>query len=321
MGPDISLLRKSLEESDLSSLFKERTIDAMLVELVDYLNPIRQNIDRRPGSGNGYQIYKRTPGLTPNQSALNIDVDDIDTAEESTGTYSELHLPYKTMLTQGKISRRVQKTGKTVAELLREEMEAKAREIRDAEEFRIFWGNSPTANSKQFPGLDSYMVAQTGQIVALTNTGTGVAPTLEKLDELLDLNIGDPGLILTSRVGRRKINALLQTTQRFVDRTEIPGGYRVMSYNEVPILTSTAIPSTINITSGGTVSSLTGGTSTAIFVVDLRDVFMSVLTELTTMPLARRSSQFEEFDIFMDETLVVRDYRHVSMMTGVKGNS
>jgi hypothetical protein len=318
MGPDLTLLKKSLEESDLSALFLERQIDAMLVELVDYLNPVRQNIDRRPGSGAGYQAYKRTPGLTPNQSALNIDVDDVDDAEESTGTYTDLFLPYKTILTRGKISRRVQKTGKTVAELLREEMEAKAKEVRDAEEFRIYWGNHPTANSKQWPGLNSYFVANTGQVVGLTNTGTGVAPTLEKLDELLDVNIGNPGLILTSRTGRRKINALLQTTQRFVDRIEIRGGFRVMSYNDVPILASTAIPDTIDITSGGTVSALTGGSTTVIITVDQADVFMSVLTELMTMPLARRSSQFEEFDIFLDETLVVRDVRHISQMTGVK---
>jgi hypothetical protein len=116
-------------------------------------------------------------------------------------------------------------------------MEAKAREIRDAEEYRIFWGNHPTANTKQWSGLSHQLNANTAQIVALTNNYADM--TLEKMDEVLDTNIGNPGLLVVSRTGRRKVNALLQAQQRFVDRTEIAGGFRVMTYNEVPIVPST----------------------------------------------------------------------------------
>ncbi len=313
LGPDLTLLKKSLEETDLSGLFKDREIDRVLVELVDFLNPVRQALQRRPGSGEGYLVRKRASGTT-----VATDVDDTDSFVEETGTYTELFFPYKTLGIQGKVSRRVQKTGRSIADLLREEMEAKAREVRDREDFRLFFGNSPTANTKQWKGLNDFMTQNTGQIVALTTTSVGVDLTLQQLDEVLDLNIGNPGLIVTSRTGRRKINALLQANQRFVDRIDIPGGFRVMSYNEVPIVTTTNIPDVISIHTGGTISSLTGGSTTCIFVIDLQDVFMSVLTELQVMPLARTSSQFEEFDVFMDETLVVRDARHVSMVTGIK---
>jgi hypothetical protein len=318
MGPDLSLLRKSISESSISSLFKERDIDRVLVHLIDYLNPLRQNIDRKPGSGTGYQVYKRTPGLTPNTFEDDLDLDDTEELNEKVGTYSELYLPYKTIGSRGRVYRRVQKTGKTVADLLREEIEGKALELKDAEERRIMWGSSPTVNTKQFPGLNSYMAANSGQVVALTNTGTGVTLTLDSLDQAIDLNLGNPGMIITSRTGRRKLNALLQAQQRFVDSIEIRGGFRVMSYNGIPVVTSNQIPDTLNITSGGTVSALTGGSSTAFFIVDTQEVFFSVLTEATIMPLARVSSVYEEFDIFMDETLVVRDYRKVSMVTGVK---
>jgi len=312
-GPDLTLLKKSLEEADISALFKDREIDRVIVELVDFLNPVRQSLQRRPGSGEGYIVRKRAAGIT-----AATDVDDTDSFVEETGTYTEAFFPYKTIGTQGKVSRRVQKTGRSIADLLREEMESKAREVRDLEEQRIFFGDSPTANSKQWAGLNRQMVNNPTQIVALTNTGVGVDLTLEKLDEVIDLNIGNPGLIVTSRTGRRKLNALLQAQQRFVDRTEIAGGFRVMTYNDIPVVASTNIPDVLDITSGGTVSSLTGGSSTVIFVIDLQDVFMSVLTEANVMPLARISSQFETFDIFMDETLVVRDVRHVSMITGIK---
>lgn len=317
---DLSLLKKSLGESDISSLYQSREIDEVLVKLVDYLNPLRQNIDRKSGSGTGYQVYKRAPGLTPTSFADDIDVIETDSVQEKAGHYTELYLAYKTIASRGRVYRRVQKTGAQVADLMREEIEGKAIELKDAEEWRTFWGTSPTANSKQFPGLNSYMVANTGQVVALTNTGVGVTLTLEAMDRAIDLNLGNPGLILTSRAGRRKLNALLQAQQRFVDSIEIRGGFKVMSYNGIPVLPCTNIPDTLNITSGGTVSALTGGTTTAFFFVDLQEVFFSVLTEPTFMPLARSTSQYEEFDMFMDETLVVRDYRKVSMLTGVKSN-
>ena len=312
-------MKKSLGEADVSSLYQSRELDKVLVKLVDYQNPLRQNMDRKPGSGTGYQNYRRAAGLTANAFSDNIDVIETDSAEEKAGTYSELYLPYKTILSKGRVYRRVQKTGASIADLMREEVEGKAIELRDAEERRVFWGNSPTANSKQWPGINSYMVTNAStQVVALTNTGTGVTLTLEALDRAIDLNLGNPGLILTSRTGRRKLNALLQAQQRFVDKIEIKGGFKVMSYNDIPVVACTNIPDTLNITSGGTVSSLTGGSSTAFFIVDLQEVFMSVLTEVTMMPIARATSQYEEFEMFMDETLVVRDYRKVSMITGIK---
>jgi len=312
-GTDLTLLKKSLEEVDISSLFKDREIDKVLVQLVDFLNPVRQSIDRRPGSGEGFLVRKRAPNASDAD-----DVNDTDTFTEGTGDYTEVFSPYKTIGTQGKVSRRVQKTGRSIADLLREEMESQAREVRNAEETRIYFGNHPVTNTKQWNGLAKVMDDNQGQIVALTTSGLGADITLEKLDEAIDLNIGNPGLIVTSRAGRRKINASLQAQQRFIDRTEIAGGFRVTTYNDIPVVPSTNIPDTILVDSAGTITSLTGGSTTVIFFIDLQDVFMSVLTELTMMPLARISSQFETFDIFMDETLVVRDFRHVSMLSGLK---
>lgn len=318
MGPDLQLLMKAIHESNVNSLFLERELDSILVQLVDYLNPLRQNIDRPSGSGTGWQGYQRAPGITALTFQDNIDINDTDSIAEKTGTYTELYLPYMTIASRGRVGRRVQKTGATVADLLRTEIEMKARELADAEEFRMFWGNSPTPNTKQFPGLNSYLNAHTGQLVAMAANGAGATMTLEKLDEAIDLNLGNPGLILTSRTGRRKLNALLQAQQRFVNTVEIRGGFKVMEYNGIPVLPCTNIPDTLNISSGGTITALTGGSTTAFFIVDTRDAFMSVLTEPTFMPLARTTSQYEEFDMFMDETFVLRDYRHLSALTGVK---
>jgi hypothetical protein len=314
-GPDIALLKKSLEEADISSLYHSREIDQILVELVDFLNPVRQSLQRKPGSGEGYLVRKRAPGITVGTT---IDVIDTDSLTESTGEYSEVLLPYKTIGAQGKLTRRVQKTGRSIADLMREELEMKAEEIKDSEEFRMLWGNSPTVNSKQWAGWNQYMVESPAQVLGLTNSSTGVVLTTENFDKAVDLNIGNPRLIVTSRTGRRKINALLVAQQRYVDRMEIAGGFKVISYNDIPIVACTNIPDTLSISTGGTVTSLTGGSTTCLFLIDLEQTFMSVLTELTTMPLARVSSQYEQFDIFMDEVLVLRDPRKMSMVTGLK---
>ncbi len=248
-----------------------------------------------------------------------IDVIDTDSIAEKTGTYSELYLPYMTMASRGRVYRRVQKTGRTVADLLREEIEGKARELKDAEEWRFFWGKYPTASSKQFPGLGTYASTYSStQAVNLATNGAGVTLTLDAMDQAMDLNLGNVGLILTSRTGRRKLNALLQAQQRFVNLVEIRGGFKVMEYNGVPVIPCTNIPDTLNIGTGGTISALTGGSTTAFFFIDTSDTFVSVLTEATMMPLARTTSQYEEFDVFQDETLVLRDYRHFSVVTGVK---
>ena len=304
-GPDLNLLRKALAETDLSSLYHLRDVDQMLTNLVDYQNPFRQMLRRSPGNGEGYVNRTRTAGTTLSQ-----DVNDTDTFDESTGTYSENYFPYRTIGAQGKVTRRVQRTGRLFSDMLADEMAAKAMDIRDREENRVIWGNTPAINAKQLLGLNYNLVNHTGQIVGSTTAGS---LTLANMDTVIDKVVtGNPSVVLTSRAGARKINAALQAQQRFIDKIEVPGGFRVNSYDSLPILKTTNIPDVLTMTTGGTVSSLTGGTFTMAFVVDLNQVFMSVLTELTMLPLARRSSQFQEFDIFEDLALVVRDYRAVS---------
>lgn len=78
---------------------------------------------------------------------------------------------------------------------------------------------------------------------ASMNAGGGVldasaaALTLAKIDEAIDLARGDVDLIVTSRQVRRKINSLLQAQQRFNDTTELAGGFRVLTYDGLPIVT------------------------------------------------------------------------------------
>jgi hypothetical protein len=70
-----------------------------------------------------------------------------------------------------------------------------------------------------------------------TQTETGVL-SLAMLDEAIDATEGTADLAITSKAVRRKINSLLQAQQQFVDRTEVRAGFRVISYDDLPFVTS-----------------------------------------------------------------------------------
>ena len=88
-----------------------------------------------------------------------------------------------------------------------------------------------------------------------------------------------------------------------------------MSYNEIPIYVSTNITDTCTF-SGSAITSSTGASTSVIFILSTQDVFMGVLTEVTVQPLAKSSSQFDEFDIYADEALVVKNYKGLSQIIG-----
>lgn len=78
---------------------------------------------------------------------------------------------------------------------------------------------------------------------ASMNAGGGVldnsaaALSLAKIDEAIDLARGDVDVMVTSRAVRRKINSLLTALQRFNDTTEVAAGFRVLTYDGLPIVT------------------------------------------------------------------------------------
>jgi hypothetical protein len=75
-----------------------------------------------------------------------------------------------------------------------------------------------------------------GQTVNKVMDAGGGALTLARLDEAIDEAVGATAII-ASRPVRRKINSLLQAQQRYLDAGEVAAGFRVASYDGLPILT------------------------------------------------------------------------------------
>jgi hypothetical protein len=294
-------------------------IDKIVTQLVEYYNPLRQNLPRRTGSGDAWYINRRTPGLTGG-----VFVTDIATFTEDTGTYAQTSFAFKTIGVQGRVTRKSQAIGKTYSNILADELEAKAQEFRDKEDWAYLWSNVSLGaagyDANGFDGLNAFCNTATGNVVCTADSGTvPAALTLADLDQALDTVRGNPDMIITSKRTRRRINALLQAQQRFIDKIEVRGGFKVMSYNEVPIFVSSNMYDTLTFNQTGlTITALTGGTSSALFVLDTAKVFSGVLTELTVMPLAKTTSQYDAFDIFVDEAIVCRDPMAIVNIIGIQ---
>ncbi|GAH21237.1 unnamed protein product, partial [marine sediment metagenome] len=63
----------------------------------------------------------------------------------------------------------------------------------------------------------------------------------------------------------------------------------------------------------------TDGHTASIYFVDSEQTWVGELTPVKVQPLAKTSSQFDMFDIYCDETLVVRDERANSKLVGIRG--
>ena len=308
-------IEKALTGSTAGSILMQPEIDKVIGNLVDYKNPLRQNLPRKPGSGDAWYIVRRAvSGTTP--AAFVADTDDL---QEDQGTYTKIPFAYKTIAARGKVTRRLQATGKSFVDVLATEMENKAIEFKNYEDLAIVAG-STAVSANQFDGL-RYLIPSTQQVVAGCVVGGGgvaggCALTLAQLDEAIDLCAGMPDMLVMSKRSRRALNALLQISQRFMDRVTVQGGFSLLSYNDIPIYVSTNVVNTQTVNFTG-VTAETGGRTSTIYVVDTEHTWIGELTKLTVMPLAKKSSQYDEFDIFCDEVLVNRNPNANAKLVGI----
>ncbi len=298
MTNDLEQLKKALNIANAGNTLQQPLVDRVLQELIEVNNPLRQNLPRKPGSGSDWILNQRTARGTGGF------VDDTEEPTDTQSTYLQKKFTYKTIIQRGKATRKLQAVGKTLLDIEAEEIESALQVVRDTEENALINGDS-AVNPKQFDGLRKLTPA--GQVLV---AGANGAPlTLDLLDSAIDLNRGNPGMLIMSKKANRKLNGLLQAQQRFVDTMEVNGGFRVQVYNGIPIFRSIFVSDT-----------QTQGTSNVcsdIFVLDTSAVWVGELTPLKMVRLAQKSSQYSEFDVFEDLTLVLGNDIKVSRLAGV----
>ncbi len=294
MKNDLEQLKKALDIAAAGGTLQQPLIDQVLQELIEVNNPLRKNLTRKPGSGPAWILNQRT---ARGSGAF---VDDTETPNSSNSTYGQKQFPYKTILQSGKITRKLQAQGKSLLDIQAEEVQSALQVVRDTEEDALINGDS-AANPKEFDGLRKLIPA--GQIV----NGSAQPLTLDLLDEAIDLNRGNADMLIMSKKANRKLNSLLQAQQRFVDTTEVKGGFRVQVYNGIPIFRSIYVADNQG----------PGTNQTDIFILDTNFVWVGELTALKMQPLAKKSSQFDEFDIYEDMSLVLANGIMASRLSGI----
>lgn len=310
------LVQRALNVAGAGSVLLQTFINRVVQMLTIRELGLQAVLDRRPGTGNAAYVNRRTPGSIGAEW-----VDDTDSATEDTGTYVQVSFNYKTMLIRGKVTRKLQATGRSYGDVLGLEISAKAEDFAEVLEEGILTGDT-NVSLKQINGLLTLVNNVSGQVIANTSATTGDDLVLSKLDEAIDQVKGSSNpadlVIVGSKAGCRKLNGALQAQQQFNDVTEIAAGFRVRTYDGIPIVRSTKMPDTILPNASGAILTFTTGATTALAVVNRRYVYIEELTEQTVLPLAKDSSQYDLFEIYWDGVLVMSNTYGASLLTSIK---
>lgn len=301
-------IKRSLDYAGTAGVLIQPEVDKIVTEIIEYKNPLRQTIPRKQRNSDSWLLNRRSAAAanTVAQWVNDLSEPDVDRTEQSRITFQ-----FRTLLARGKVTRFAQDAGRSYIDVLSEEIEARARAFKNLEENAMLYGNNST-NTVQPDGLTTLITGS--QIIEQTGVMGGAALTLTKIDETVDQCAGSPDVMISSKQTRRKLNALLQADQRFVNTTEVAGGFRVLSYDDIPIFASTNVTNNFHF-DGTQVVGTTGDTS-HLFVLDTSEFWVGYMNDVTVSPLSKTSSQFDQFDIYEDLAFVMRNTINHAMLVG-----
>lgn len=308
--------------ADLLQTFINRTVQQLTLREFG----LQAVLPRKAGSGDAEYINQRTAG-----SVGAVWEDDTTDAAAETGTYAQVSFSYKTAVTRGTVTRKLQATGRTYADVLALELSAKSEDFANQLELGYLRGQAKydggNLDSIDAPkGFITMVFANQGQIVAAGTTVPGDL-TLSKLDEAIDLVKGSAArqdlVIVGSFAGLRQVNSLLQADQVFNDVTEVAAGFRVKTYDGIPLVVSTAMPNDalFDAVNGKVFRGASGAAisnSTILMVLNKRYCYISELTPTTVLPLAKTTSQNDSFDMYWDGAPVLSNTLGAAAVSNIK---
>ena len=290
-------------------------------------------LERKEGTGQAEIINRRAAGTTGG-AWVN---DAAGAISEENGTYTQESFTFKTLATRGKVTRKLQATGKSYADILALEMSGKAEDFANQLEFgliqgdtagKVSGGSGGAGNANicngfitLIQGIGSFDLSQ-----VVNNNSAGATPAnseavvLAKLDEAIDKVKGSAQrgdlVIVGSFAGIRSVNDALQAQQRFNDVTEIAAGFRVRTYDGIPLVVSTEVPNDLDYNDNGLITN-NSADGTCLLILNTRYCYISELTPTTVMPLAKTDSQFDSFDMYWDGAPVLANTKGAAMLSNV----
>lgn len=235
-GPLVDGLQKALVAGTGGPLVDD-VRDSVIGEELDKRHQLWANLRRQPGVGSQALVTRKT--VRPTAAW----VGETAQATPSDATYASAGFDYKTISSVGGVSRKlrlgaVNVFGDFKDQAVMDEMDA----VVNLVESTLFEG---TGAGDIPAGLDTLSDAgPASQVIELGAAPAGAALNTAKIDEAIDAaedNDARVRFALTASVVRRKWNALLESEQRFVNVTEVNGGFRVMTYNGIPVLRTNGV--------------------------------------------------------------------------------
>jgi HK97 family phage major capsid protein len=206
-------------------------VDPVIRDYVAKATPVLSVVTRVNWPTQTYYIRKRS-GLPT--AAFSTDGGSLPSASSS--TYAKVAKTVKYLYTRGEVTGPLIAAAGGVVNALQEEIRVHSGVIAERLATAICVGDGTEDSNAGIVGIKNQINTSAPGDEGGTTTASG-ALTLAMIDKALDDTKGEADVIMTSRAVRRKINALLQGQQRFLDRVEVGAGFRVLSYDGVPIVT------------------------------------------------------------------------------------
>ncbi|MEM1973296.1 MAG: hypothetical protein QXN68_00740 [Thermoplasmata archaeon] len=227
-------------------------VDPYIAELALKVAPLRQLIPKTPWTSGTYDRNKR---ISFGKARF---VGDAITVPESQSTIVRFQEPLKIIMSKGGVTGFLQEASQELVDALQLEIKGHTIETFHEEEFGMLYGNR-YADSYQFNGLDTWI--KTGVIDA---GGDNISFKIldAGIDRILDIG-GKPSCIIMSHTMLSAVSRLLINQQRFLDKVEIEGGVRLLTYRDIPIYPTSFLKHSNWIGGTVTATAVSGGNLTA----------------------------------------------------------
>lgn len=217
-------------------------------------------------------------------------------------TYVERAIPLKSMYTRGEVSGQLIAASRSFIDVLQREVRNHTIGMVNTIETTLVVGDSD-ARPNEFDGLNKWITNTVSAAEDLTDDATAnptAQPlTLNHLELLLDApRYGGANMLFMNDATRRRLWSVLQPQIRFLGMTEIDGGFKVRSYNDMPIIEVKPNSAAVGADLANT-----------ILAVNTDMVFMPILQDLTYEELAHTRDSVD-FILKMYLGLVVEGGEH-----------
>lgn len=230
MSNEALTIRKALDIASAGPyLIPAEVIDGAIRDYVS-LEPVLYNqFPKQPWATNTYFIRKRAANPTASWST-----DGASMINASASQFAKVSKAIKYLYTRGEVTGPMQRAAGSLFNSLAMEVEAHSKAMVEQLSTDIATG---TGSGDAIEGLLYQSDTNTDLNAGGGLVASGEYLSLNLVDRAIDNSRGDVDLIVTSRHVRRKLNSLLQAQQQFVDKTQVPGGFRVLTYDGIPIVT------------------------------------------------------------------------------------